>query len=78
MPDELFDEVLTFLAVVFGQDDIDAMPEHAWGIPQQLLTLMLGPKGGRRGEQTLRGMLEGKTAKRELDVERKMTRGAVM
>jgi hypothetical protein len=81
--DETFTDILGVICFAFGQNDQDALPESAWAAPQQLIKLMLGPKGRRRGELSLRLILEGKIiggkrAVNTVDVDKKMTRGAVM
>ncbi|KAL7423643.1 Tuberous sclerosis 2-like protein [Cryptotrichosporon argae] len=81
--DDLFDELLEFLCFAFGQDDADGMIDTAWTAAYELALEMLSTKTGRRGELSLRRLLEGKLSARtegrkEIDVERKITRGAVV
>ncbi|KAL1410912.1 Tuberous sclerosis 2-like protein [Vanrija albida] len=84
--DDLFDEVFELLCFAYGQDDRDAMMDTADASfnTSQLVRTMLGSKSGRRGELALRRALEGKLVisktegRRGIDVERKVTRGAVI
>ncbi|KAK4686936.1 tuberous sclerosis 2, partial [Tremellales sp. Uapishka_1] len=79
LSDELFDDIMVFLCFALGQDDLDKMNDSGWSV-QQLLMMMLGVKGKRRGEQALKNILEGKVAAsgRTADVERKIARGAII
>jgi len=82
LADELFEQVVVFLCLCYGQDELDAIPESDWDITHALMADMLGPKGGRRGEMGIRNILEGKVSRaiinRFPEADRKVTRGAVM
>ena len=83
--DDLFFAILLFLCVCFGQDETEFVPETTWNALYEVLHLMLGPKGGRRAEQILLTILEGRSAvQSKIDKmkvpegDRKVARGAVM
>lgn len=83
--DDLFDEMFELLAFVFGQDEQDSMMDADMQLgANDLIRSMLGARSGRRGELALRKALEGKLAvtktegRKTLDIERKVTRGAVI
>ncbi|GMK60024.1 hypothetical protein CspeluHIS016_0902410 [Cutaneotrichosporon spelunceum] len=83
--DDVFDEMFGLLCFVFGQDEADAMmdADMQLGI-NDLVRIMLSTRSGRRGELALRKALEGKLVltpaggRRTLDIDRKVTRGAVI
>jgi len=80
LSDYLFKTVLTYLCLHIGQDDLDSSPQAASEALTELLGQMLSPKGGRRGEQFLYQILEGKSPLETTvpDADRKIARGAVV
>ncbi|KLT42085.1 hypothetical protein CC85DRAFT_285856 [Cutaneotrichosporon oleaginosum] len=83
--DDLFDEMFELLSFVFGQDEADAMMDADMQLgANDLVRTMLNTSSGRRGELALRKALEGKLVltqadgRRTPDIERKVTRGAVI
>jgi hypothetical protein len=80
LSDQLFKTILTFLCLHMGQDDLDESPHVASDALTELLNQMLSAKGGRRGEQFLYQILEGKTQLETTvpDADRKIARGAVV
>lgn len=85
--DSLFDECFELLAFTFGQDAKDALVETSADTgtsPHELVRSMLSAQSGRRGELALRKALEGHLTiskvegRRSNEVERKVTRGAVI
>lgn len=85
LSDELFQTILLFICLCFGQDESEYVFDTIWAALYDVLNLMLGPKGGRKGEQILHGILDGKvkmpakTGKWELpEADRKIARGGVM
>lgn len=81
--DDLFNRVFELLCFAFGQDDT-MLGADLLLVAQELVQTMLGAKSGRRGELALRKALEGRLiitkneARKNIDVERKVTRGAVV
>lgn len=81
--DDLFNRVFELLCFAFGQDD-SMLGADLLLVAQELVHTMLGAKSGRRGELALRKALEGRLiitkneARKNIDVERKVTRGAVI
>jgi hypothetical protein len=80
LTDGLFQDILVFLCLCFGQDETEHVPEIAWNALYDVLHLLLSPKGGRRGESVLRTILEGKVdlPQNVPEVDRKVARGAVV
>lgn len=81
--DDLFNRVFELLCFAFGQDET-MMGADMLLVAQELIHTMLGAKSGRRGELALRKALEGRLiitkneARKSIDIERKVTRGAVI
>jgi hypothetical protein len=80
LSDDLFRNIMLFLCLCFGQDEAEYVPDTTWNALYDVLQLMLSPKGGRRGEQILNHVLEGKVHLKSAvpEADRKVTRGAVM
>jgi len=79
---EVFEQIVVFVCLCCGQDDVDSMPGSGWEATMQLLDTVLDSRSGRRGELCVRNILEGNAAKgsrsRLPDIDRKVARGAVM
>ena len=75
-----FELIVASTCLCFGQDY--SMPDAGWAATHHLLLVILDAQGGRRGEQVVRNILEGKLstdARTKLaEAEREVTRGAVM
>lgn len=80
LSDDLFKNIMLFLCLCFGQDETEFVPEPTWNALYDVLHVMLSPKGGRRGEQILNHILEGKVLLKSAgpEADRKVARGAVM
>lgn len=80
LTDKLFEDMLIFLCLCFGQDETEHVQETAWNALYDVLHVMLSPKGGRRGELVLHIILEGKLSlpANVPEVDRKVARGAVV
>ena len=84
VPKNLFKQIIAFVCFCFGQDEEEFVPESIWEALSDVCGLMLVRKGGWRGQELLREILEGKatlhveqqTAHDQAD--RKLARGAVM
>lgn len=85
IPTEVFKEAVAIACLVLGQDPDDGLALDAEQAASDLIQLILGQAAGRRGENAVRMVLEGKTltdlklevAKDSL-IDLCMTRGAVM
>ena len=80
IPDELFQKVLLFICLCFGQDETVNVPEATWSELYDVLDPLLSLRAGRRGEQTLVNILHGnlQLTCTVPEVDRKVTRGAVI
>lgn len=80
LTEQLFQEILVFLCLCFGQDETEHVPEATWNALYDVLHLMLSQKIGRRGELILHMILEGNVAlpPNVPEVDRKVARGAVV
>ena len=80
LSDQLFKTILMYLCLHIGQDELESSQHAASDALSELLHQMLSAKAGRRGEQFLYQILEGKTQLETPvpDADRKIARGAVV
>ena len=75
---------MAFVCFCFGQDEEEYVPESIWVELSDVCGTMVRRKGGSRGQEYLKQILEGKVSLKLDDkvaisgADRKLTRGAVM